>query len=91
MFQCQLRKRRPADSHKTVTALPLVGIAVIGPTVSSKDTTRSAGASPIFTWVAVFGVGSGPEPVAALDVPPQEIARRVSVIASVTNDYVEEW
>lgn len=39
--------RRVAE--KAGTAPPLTGVIMIGPTVTSNETTRSAGASPIFT------------------------------------------
>jgi predicted membrane protein len=72
-----------------VTALPLLGVIVIGPTVASKVMTRSAGASPILIWVAVCWVvggtitGGGVVAVVLEELPPQAKVARVSPSISV--------
>src|SRR3954465_198858 len=74
--------RRAVDI--TVTAAPDAGVMVIGPAVTSKDTTRSAGASPTFTCTAELEAGGGLPPPgleagAELEPPPpQAVAISIS-------------
>src|SRR5262249_43989640 len=75
--------RRVPDS--TVTAAPLDGVREIGPTVASKESTRSAGASPILTCdVALCPCGGGGGGVGFVGVellPPPQATLETSAAA----------
>src|SRR5437879_12180719 len=75
--------RRVPDS--AVSDVPLLGINVIGPTVTSKLITRSAGASPILSCTIAGVALPNKEPILVFPFPPQLTVTRTAASTPLNN------
>ena len=70
--KCVNSMRRVPES--TVTAAPFAGMRVMGPMVTSNETTRLAGASPIFTCMVVWEPAGAADWLLFIDIDPEQAA-----------------